>query len=120
MHKLWGAIERLASPGHGDYDAVVRRCSFLWTDVDFAVQTLEHLREYRNDYVHAGRESSQAKTYCFLLQQHFRALIHWHIANVGRFKNLQEANSYLDLPPDLAVLRSRKKTIEKAIKFRSS
>ena len=60
--RLWGAVERLSSPGRGDYDAIVRRCAFLWDDTAFAAQTLEHLREYRNSCVHAGGESTQAKT----------------------------------------------------------
>ena len=98
--RLWSAVERLASPGHGDYDAVVRRCAFLWDDPAFASQTLEHLREYRNGYMHSGTETSEAKTYCFQLQQHFRPLVLFHIGNANRFRSLKEANDFLELPTD--------------------
>ena len=118
--RLWSALERLASPGHGDYDVVVRRCSFLWRDVEFAVQTLEHLREYRNGFIHAGTESTSAKTYCFQLQQQFRTLILFHIGSTGRFDSLQDANAFLDLPPDSSVLKQMSKKISLAKRFRDS
>lgn len=117
--RLWSALERLASPGYGDYDTVVRRCSFLWKDVAFAAQTLEHLREYRNGFMHAGTESTQAKTYCFQLQQQFRTLLLFHIGNARRFATLQEANAFLDLPPDLSILARLGKTISRAQRFRA-
>jgi hypothetical protein len=117
--RLWGAVERLSSPGHGDYDAVVRRCAFLWNDSVFATQTLEHLREYRNSCIHAGSESTQAKTYCFQLQQHFRPLVFFHIGNAGRFQTLQEANNFLDMPANLEALRELQKTVARARRFRT-
>lgn len=117
--RLWGAVERLSSPGRGDYDAVVRRCAFLWDDTGFATQALEHLREYRNSCVHAGSESTQAKTYCFQLQQHFRPLVLFHIGNAGHFRTLQEANEFLDMPTDLDVLRKLRQTVARVSRFRS-
>lgn len=118
LTRLWSAVERLASPGYGDYDAVVRRCAFLWHDVAFAVQALEHLREYRNNYIHHGEESSQSKNYCFILQQYFRPLIYFHINNSGRFDSIPDANEFLDLPHDATDLHNLKKRIAKAQRFR--
>lgn len=103
--KLWAATERLACPEHADYAAIVRRCSFLWADQEFARQTLEHLREYRNEYMHTGQEMPEAKTYCFQLQQHFRQLFFFHIGNIHRFKSLSEANSFLDQPTSIEDLK---------------
>jgi hypothetical protein len=117
--RLWSAIERLTSPGYADYDAVVRRCAFLWREADFATQTLEHLREYRNLILHTGTESAQAKTYCFQLQQHFRPLLLFHINNAGRFATLAEANRFLDLPTDALVLKQQQLAISRARRFRS-
>lgn len=117
--RLWSALERLASPGHGDYDAVVRRCSFLWDDVGFATQTLEHLREYRNGFMHAGIESEHAKTYCFQLQQQFRALLRFHIGSGNRFKCLNDANEFLSLPSDLSSLRRLNEAVTYARRYRS-
>ncbi|MBK1685344.1 hypothetical protein CKO18_17470 [Rhodoferax fermentans] len=117
--RLWSAVERLSSPGYGDYDAVVRRCAFLWDDTGFATQALEHLREYRNSCVHTGGESTQAKTYCFQLQRHFRPMVLFHIGNTGRFRTLDEANEFLDMPTDLAVLTKLKQTVARVRRFRS-
>lgn len=118
--RLWSAVERLASPGHGDYDAVVRRCAFLWDDPAFASQTLEHLREYRNVYMHSGMETSEAKTYCFQLQQHFRPLVLFHIGNANRFKSLKEANEFLELPTDQVALQKLQKLVQFASRFRKT
>ncbi len=118
--RLWSALERLASPEHGDYDAVVRRCSFLWDDPAFAIQTLEHLREYRNGYMHTGTEMPDAKTYCFQLQQHFRSLVFFHIGNSKRFNSLNDANDFLDLPTDVSALKRLRQSVEFACRFRDS
>lgn len=53
---LRSAVERLASPGRGDYDDVVRRCAFLWEEPEYMARALERLREYRNGYMHTGTE----------------------------------------------------------------
>ena len=117
--RLWGAVERLSSPGRGDYDAVVRRCAFLWDDTGFATQALEHLRKYRNNCVHTGGESTQAKSYCFQLQQHFKPLVLFHIGNAGRFRSLKDANEFLDMPANLEALRKLQQTVARARRFRS-
>lgn len=72
--RLWGAIEALTSPGFANYDQVVRRCSFLFRDTQYHQQILEHLREYRNQSIHAGDQSDNAKTHCFQLQLYFNHL----------------------------------------------
>lgn len=116
--RLWGALERLASPYRGDYDAIVRRTSFIWHDVDFAQQTLEHLREYRNLATHEGVESPSAKDFCFQLQTFFRELIFFHIRNNGKLRTLEEANKFLDLPPNLSDLTEIAKRVAIAKRFR--
>lgn len=115
--KLWTAVEILVSPGRADYDDFVRRCAFLFTDGQFHTQLLEHLREYRNASVHSGDESDRAKMHCFQLQLYFVNLIWFHIRNASFFNTLDEANTFLDLPPDDNSLRRRKDLLNKALKF---
>lgn len=55
---LWTAIERLVSPGKGEFEAFVRRCSFLFQEGEFHREVLKHLRHYRNEFVHTGRSTS--------------------------------------------------------------
>jgi hypothetical protein len=119
LMRLWTALERLCSPDVAAYDDVIRRCAFLWDDVDFATQTLEHLRAVRNATVHRGSDSKEAKTYCFQLQQQYRALVRFHLGRSARLGSLQEANEFLDLPPHLDVLKRRADTTRLAIRFRS-
>ncbi|GAB4058189.1 hypothetical protein GCM10028811_07780 [Uliginosibacterium sediminicola] len=117
--RLWGAVERLVSPGHGNYDVLVRRCAFLWADSAFATATLEHLREYRNNWIHSGNESTQAKTYCFQLQMYFRTLVLFHIRTAGLFQTIEEANEFLDMPTDLEVLKKLQSRVSLARRFRT-
>ncbi len=65
---LWGALEALTTPNQANYDHTVMRCSFLFKDRTFHTQMLEHLREYRNVYVHTGESSDGARTHCYQLQ----------------------------------------------------
>ena len=115
--KLWGAVEALTSPGEAKYDLVIRRCSFLCPDTLYHRQILEHLREYRNQSVHAGDQSDVAKVHCFQLQRYFYNLIFFHLANVYEFASLDEANQYLDLPPDKGTLLKQKRMRQKALRF---
>ncbi len=117
--RLWGAIESLAAPAEANYDKVTQRCSFLFKEHDYHKQILEHLREYRNSNIHAGDQSGKAKTNCFQLQYYFYHLILFHLKNNGSFKNLEEANNFLDFPNSKETLENRKRLIEKAIDFRS-
>ncbi|MCX7169507.1 MAG: hypothetical protein NTY41_04230 [Proteobacteria bacterium] len=115
--RLWGAIEALTSPGFANYDQVVRRCSFLFRDTQYHQQILEHLREYRNQSIHAGDQSDNAKTHCFQLQLYFNHLIWFHLGNVGFFVSLEETNAFLDLAPNKTTLLRSKQLVQKAIRF---
>lgn len=115
--KLWGAVEALTSPDEAKYDLVIRRCSFLYRDTLYHRQILEHLREYRNQSLHAGDQSDVAKVHCFQLQSYFFSLIFFHFANVHEFANLDEANQFLDLPTDKDTLLKQKRMRQKALRF---
>lgn len=114
--KLWGAIESLTISGQ-NCDSVIKRCAFLYSDYTFHKQVLEHLREYRNQSVHAGDQSEEAKNHCYQLQFYFRTLIQLHINKAQVFHSLEEANEFLDLPPDKENLLRKKELIESALSF---
>jgi hypothetical protein len=118
--RLWGgAVEALTTPGIADYDQLVKRCSFLYSDSLYHRQVLEHLREYRNANVHAGEESNHARIYCFQLQRYYRALFWFHVRNANFFKSLDEANLFLDSSESDGDLMRQIKIIRKALKFKS-
>lgn len=116
--RLWGALEMLVLPGQADYAKLVQRCAFLFNDTEFHRQLLEHLREYRNTNVHAGEESEQARTHCYQLQIYFVALLQFHLGNAKFFQSLDEANLFLEFPPDEKELKRRSQLIDKAIRYR--
>lgn len=118
MIRLWSAIETLASPNGANYEAVVQRCSFLFDDYEYQGQVLNHLREYRNSNVHAGEESENAREYCYQSQRFYRQLFFFHIAHAETFSSLEQANSFLDLPPDAEKLFQLKDSVDRCIKFR--
>jgi len=115
--RLWAVIESLTTPEVADYDKLVRRCAFLFQESDFHRQMLEHLREYRNDSVHAGEYSKRERTLCFQLQLYFNALIWFHIRNAKFFTSLDEANQFLDTPPDKLMIGRKVKLARKALQF---
>jgi hypothetical protein len=117
---LWGAIESLTSPGIANYELVVRRCSFIFKDVEYHRQLLEHLRESRNQSIHAGDQCESARTNCLQLQRYFHHVIYFHLGSTHFFKTLPEANEFLDLPSNSNELKRQKKIITKALEFRSS
>jgi hypothetical protein len=116
--RLWGALEMLVVPAQADYAKLVQRCAFLFNDTEFHRQLLEHLREYRNTNVHAGEESEKARTHCYQLQLYFVALLRFHLGNAKFFQSLDEANSFLEFPPDEKELKRHSQLINKAIRYR--
>jgi len=116
--KVWGALEMLTTPNQADYDKLIRRSVFLFKEVEYQRQVLEHLRMYRNANVHAGEESENAKIHCYQLQTFYSAIIWFCIRNGSNFNSLEDLGGFLDLPPEPVALDLRLKQIRKAIKFR--
>lgn len=115
--RLWSALESLATPGVADYERLIRRCSFLFKDITYHRQILEHLREYRNESVHAGEQSETARTLCYQAQLYFHTLIWFHIRNANFFNSLEEANTFLDSSVDKNRIKRQIELARKAIKF---
>lgn len=116
--KGWTAIEKLVAKNTNNYDLIPKRISFLFEEVQYHKQILEHLREYRNINVHTGEKHYDISTHCYQLQRYFFQLIIFYLNN--NFKTLDKANSFLDLSTDLDTLKEKKSFIEKAINFRQS
>lgn len=118
--KMWGALESLSMQSDDNYDALVRRCSFVVADTEFHRQQLEGLRAIRNSNVHAGEYSEEARTYCYQMQFYFYCLFIFHIQNCQYFTSLSEAMSFLDLSHNREDLKRKKALVEKAIAFRAA
>ena len=116
--KLWSLLEFLTDCGDGRYDAMVRRCAFLFVDPEYERQILQHLRERRNLFVHAATETALAKSLVFQLKQYVEHMIMFHLRNSVRFASREETAAFLDLPYDPEVIRERIRRLKIGLKFR--
>jgi hypothetical protein len=79
--------------------------SFLFEDHPYHAQTLEHIRDYRNSNIHSGLENQNAKNYAFQLQFYFYRLMLFYVKSMDDFKNIDEANKFLDSPKEEAKIK---------------
>lgn len=114
--RLWSALERLVT---SDQEALIRRCAFISSDREARVLTLKHLQKYRNDAVHEGVETDNAKREAYLLLEFYVEMLRFHLGNGFLFTSLAEANEFLDYPADVNILRRKKRLIERAIFYQS-
>lgn len=116
----WACLESLATDQReGNNDAISRRCSFLYADSEFHRQILEHIRESRNNNVHEGDLASRPSTVCHQLQRYFRRLVYFYLKTSDLFDSREEANAFLDLHHDPAVLDRKARLLRLAKKVRS-
>lgn len=117
--ELWSLIETLTSTLRDNYEKTINRAVFLFKDREYHKQVLEHLRQYRNRYVHSGSEHSDLDILIYQLKYYVEVLLLFLIDNPYRFSGLQEASDFMDLNPDVNVLRNKISLFKKGIKFRS-
>lgn len=114
--RLWGGLEQLTNTGLSDnYKVTIRRASSLWKDRKYDQQILTHLRDYRNNAVHAGVGTQDIETYMYQLKRHVEALIHFHLVNRFRLRTIAEAAEFMDQTDDSEEL-DKKMRILKAVK----
>ena len=118
--KMWGALETLAKGPNENYNAIINRCSFILPDSQIHKQILEALRETRNESVHAGEYSEEARTNCYMMQFYFYCLFMFHVNYCRYFRSFAEANEFLDLPANKTALNRQAELRAEAIKFKSS
>lgn len=114
----WSSLESLlGNEKEARNDLIAKRCSFLFAENNFHRQVLEHIREYRNNNVHYGESISDSSIICYQLQRYFRRLVYFYLSKANDFMSRDEANSFLDLPPNVDLLRKRLKQTRDAIKY---
>jgi hypothetical protein len=126
--KLWGVLEYLTDTTEMSSDHTVRRAAFAYPDAPFIhIQTLAHLRSYRNLSVHRGESSGDIERLVFQLKRYVEHLL-WHFLRNSRpYATLKEASEYLDLSPypkelddQISHLRSRLGLLNRARRFREN
>jgi hypothetical protein len=111
--KLWSLIESLTSDGVADYDKIIRRTSFIFHDPELELQLLHHIKDYRNAVVHRDASSRDSESIMCEVKRYAGDLLIFHVANGKDFATIEQAGTFLDLPPDQRLLR-------KALRFLGS
>ncbi len=119
--QLWGLLELLTNTTGGPYDKTIERTANLYTEVLFNRLLLDHLRDSRNRWVHMGASSTSedVEDSVFLLKRYVDDALRFHFQFAGRFRSLEEAAAFLDLPWQLEDLKRRRTVLNSAIKFRT-
>jgi len=115
--RLWSVLELLTGTEERNYDVTVKRAAFLWKDKAFAKLVLSHLRIFRNQNVHQGKEESpDIENFLLLLQRYVYRLLMFHIKFGKRFSDFGEAIQYFDLPHEKSVLLKKVKLEKMALR----
>jgi hypothetical protein len=119
FNRLWSVLEHLTGTIRADYDALIKRASFLYEDVRHARLVLEQLRDMRNGLVHQNYTRPRMELYLFQAKQFVEEMLLFHFRNSTRFRSLAEAAEYLAFPPDKELLARRAVLYRRAARFRS-
>lgn len=117
--KLWGVLENLTAMGRrGNYDVLVRRSAGVFGKYEYMREVLNVLRDQRNRVVHASSTSEEIETYLYQLKKCVEGLFEFHLGNSFRFKSIQRAMEFLELPPARQDLDYKARLIGFAQKYR--
>lgn len=115
--KLWSLMEHLTDAAGQNYDEVVKRALFLFSDRKLTRQLLEHLRDQRNAIVHDEGTDTDVERLAFQAKRIVEALMRFHL-NTGRhYESIAEAATILSQPCSRVGLDARIKLSRAAIRF---
>ena len=93
---IWSTLEYLTN-SVGNYDQIIRRAKFLFSDADrfnrFNYLLLEHLRDVRNQLVHTAAVRSNIEVYLYQLKGITEVFLRFHLRHGREFPHLQEQQS---------------------------
>ncbi|TAM47413.1 MAG: hypothetical protein EPN55_02540 [Gammaproteobacteria bacterium] len=117
--QLWSVLESLTVTVTDSYKVTIRRAAMIHDDSNFHRQVLTHLKDYRNNTIHAGAATEENEVLVFQSKRYVESMILFHLNLGPSFESLDECAEFLDLPADIAKLRRRQGLLNRAIKFRS-
>ncbi|EHR70693.1 hypothetical protein BurJ1DRAFT_1834 [Burkholderiales bacterium JOSHI_001] len=116
--QLWSILELLTGTTLGEnHKVTVRRSAFLFRNHDYASLTLNHLRTYRNNAIHTGKESWQIETLVFQVKNFVETLLNFHLSRAGEFSSLADVAQFLDQPPGIEELDRQLKLLRNVRRF---
>lgn len=103
--KLWSLLELLTNTGTATYDATVRRTLFVHTsDRALHAQALQHLRDFRNEIVHADSWSNDSEQLAWHLKMYVDQVLVFLISRGHMFRTIDELSAFMDLPRSRGLL----------------
>jgi len=116
---LWSLLEKLTHT-ESSYETTVKRAAAQFTESEYHKQVLLHLKDYRNNMVHAGSTISDIQIYIYQLKRYVNRMLVFHTNNYFRFASLQEAGEFMDISSKTASnLLGKKRTLAYAMKFKN-
>lgn len=115
--KLWSLLELLTDTQLETYKVTIRRAAALFSDYDFHLEVLQHLRDWRNRTVHSGEHNNDIETLIFQLKRYVERLLIFYIFNSHRFKDKEEMVELFDIVPNKERLLQKKRLIEMSLKY---
>jgi hypothetical protein len=116
--RYWSALEQLYGDLDGrtkNYPRIIQRATFANTDKVLARWKLKHIADFRNEYVHAGREDEDLRT----MSQHLLRLlarhVHYLLLHTPDVLSHERWLAIVDLPDDEALLEQRREIIAQRI-----
>ena len=116
--KLWSVLELLTNTAKLSNTITAKRAAFVFSDHEYQLQVLNHLRSYRNRAVHAGISTQEIESHLYQLKYCTEALLEFHLGNKFGFASLEEAGNFLQLPADSKTLKHRAMVAQLALKYR--
>jgi hypothetical protein len=115
--KLWSLMEHLTDAGAQNYDTVVNRVLFLFSDRDFTRNLVEHLRDQRNSIIHDSGTETDTERLTFQAKRFVEVLLRFHLYFGRRYNSLPEAGAFLGQPTTKDALERRIRRARQAIRF---
>jgi len=103
--KLWSVLEGLTSTT--SYDKTIRRATFILKDREYHESVLDYLRTWRNRIVHEGDYAHESERFVYLLKQYVEHLLRFLTEHPTTFRSLDEFGTFLHLPADRNILKTR-------------
>jgi hypothetical protein len=77
--QLWRTLELLTATRQAAYDKTVRRTAFLFSDYEYHIAVLSHLRSLRNFTVHRGGTRQDMEACMYQLKNYVEKLLSFHL-----------------------------------------
>jgi hypothetical protein len=115
--KLWSVLELLTNTLNESYKTTIRRAAFIYKDYEIVKQSLEMLKDYRNNVIHKGVAAGDIQVFIYDLKGYVEQLLLFLINNKYVFFNFEEAAEFFDQHRDIVVLNRKFRMMKNAKKF---